>query len=173
MKIVEGRKVIWETDNFIVVVPPDPHISREEGGHLIIIGKGDKCRYNSRLDFTPQEILEVQRLCQMICNAYKKAMKKRNIDIVRINYFEAGNWAYKNEYKENGVIKPFYHEHIYGRTLNAKKQVFPEAPYLPNRNTGFYDDFEPLNDEDISYIIEEMKILELDEKYSKEKWKLN
>lgn len=42
-----------------------------------------------------------------------------------------------------------------------------------NRNTGFYDDFEPLNDEDISYIIEEMKILELDEKYSKEKWKLN
>lgn len=42
MKIVEGRKVIWETDNFIVVVPPDPHISREEGGHLIIIGKGDK-----------------------------------------------------------------------------------------------------------------------------------
>lgn len=53
MKIVEGRKVIWETDNFIVVVPPDPHISREEGGHLIIIGKGDKCRYNSCLDFTP------------------------------------------------------------------------------------------------------------------------
>ena len=42
-----------------------------------------------------------------------------------------------------------------------------------NRNTGFYDDFEPLNDEDISYIIEEMKILELDEKYSKEKWELN
>lgn len=28
MKIVEGRKVIWETDNFIIVVPPDPHISR-------------------------------------------------------------------------------------------------------------------------------------------------
>mgnify|MGYP000914096789 CR=1 FL=1 len=26
---------------------------------------------------------------------------------------------------------------------------------------------------DISYIIEEMKILELDEKYSKEKWELN
>lgn len=30
MKIVEGRKVIWETKNFIVVVPPDPLISREE-----------------------------------------------------------------------------------------------------------------------------------------------
>lgn len=109
----------------------------------------------------------------MICKAYKKAMKKRNVDIVRINYFEAGNWAYKDEYKENGEIKPFYHEHIYGRILNAKKQVFPEAPYLPNRNTGFYDDFKPLNDEDVSYIIEEMKTLELDEKYSKEKWRIN
>ena len=33
--------------------------------------------------------------------------------------------------------------------------------------------FKPLNDEDISYIIEEMKTLELDEKYSKEKWRIN
>lgn len=173
MKIVEGRKVIWETDNFIVVAEPKPHISREEGGHMVIIGKGNKYRYDSRLDFTPKEILEVQRLCQMICISYKKAMRKRNINIIRINYFEAGNWAYKNEYKENGEIKPFYHEHIYGRTLNAKKQVFPEAPYLPNRNTGFYDDFEPLNDEDIYCIIEEMRNLELDEKYKKENWNIN
>lgn len=170
MKIVEGRKVIWETKNFIVVVPPHPLISREEGGHIIIIGKGDKYRYDSRLDFSPSEVLEVQRLCQMICNAYKIAMKKRGIDIIRINYFEAGNWAYKAEYKEDGLVKSFYHEHIFGRTMDAKKQIFPEAPYLPNRKTGFYDGFEPLNDKDIEFIVEEMKKLELDEKYNINKW---
>lgn len=166
--IVEDGKSIWETDNFMVVVPPNPHISREEGGHMIIIGKGNKYRYDSRLDLTPSEVLEVQRLCQMICNAYRIAMKKRNIDIIRINYFEAGNWAYKDK-----KVKTFYHEHIYGRTINAKKQIFPEAPYLPNRNTGFYDDFVPLSDEDIFYIIEEMQKLDLSEKYKKENWVIN
>lgn len=108
----------------------------------------------------------------MICNAYKIAMKKRGIDIIRINYFEAGNWAYKAEYKEDGLVKSFYHEHIFGRTMDAKKQIFPEAPYLPNRKTGFYDGFEPLNDKDIEFVVEEMKKLELDEKYNINKWEI-
>ena len=112
----------------------------------------------------------VQRLCQMICEAYKKAMKRVNIEIVRINFFEAGNWAWKKD--ENGNIKKaYYHEHIFGRTKDAKKQKFPDAPYLPDRKTGFYDGFKPLTDEDIEYIIEEMEILEKDEKYNKEKWR--
>ena len=158
--------------NFMAVVPPDPLISREEGGHMFILGKGDKCRYNSRLSLTPSEILESQRLCHMISTALKLAMKKQGIDIIRINYFEAGNWAYKPEYQENNEIKPYYHEHIMGRTWNAKKQVFPEAPYLPNRKTGFYDEFEPLNDDDIKLIIQEMEKLELEEKYSKDRWQV-
>ena len=73
----------------------------------------------------------------MICKAYKKAMKKRNVDIVRINYFEAGNWAYKDEYKENGEIKPFYHEHIYGRTLNAKNKYFQKHHICQTEIQGF------------------------------------
>ena len=173
MKIVEDGKVIWETENFMVVVPPNPLVSREEGGHIIIIGKNDKYKYDSRLDFNPKEVLEVQRLCQMICNAYKKAMKERNINIVRINYFEAGNWAFKKDYMKNNKVKTFYHEHIFGRVIDAKKQVFPEAPYLPNRNTGFYDGFEPLDDNDIECIIKEMEILNNSERYSKDTWSIN
>lgn len=173
VKIVEDGKVIWETENFMVVVPPHPLVSREEGGHIIIIGKDNKYKYDSRLDFKPKEILEVQRLCQMICNAYKKAMKKRNINIIRINYFEAGNWAFKKDYMKNNEVKTFYHEHIFGRVVDAKKQIFPEAPYLPNRNTGFYDSFEPFNDDDIKCIVDEMRIVELDEKYNIDNWILN
>ena len=170
MEIVE-EKVIWKTENFMVVAVSRPFISREEGGHMMIMANGDKYKYDSRLDFSPSEVLEQQRLCQMICVAYKKAMKKRNIEIIRINFFEAGNWAWKKD--ENGNIrKAHYHEHIFGRTENAKKQKFPEAPYLPDRKTGFYDGFEPLNDEDIECIIEEMKSLELDSKYDINKWKI-
>ena len=63
--------------------------------------------------------------------------------------------------KTHGKIKkPYYHEHILGRTIDAKKQKFPDAPYLPDRKSGFYDDFEALNDDDIACIIEEMEKLE-------------
>ena len=172
MKVIDNNKVIWETEKFIVVAVEHPFISREEGGHMMIRGNGDKYRYDSRLDFSPKEVLEQQRLCQMICEAYIKAMEKRNIKIVRINFFEAGNWAWKKV--ENGkVSKPHYHEHIFGRTIDAKKQKFPEAPYLPDRKTGFYDGFEPLNDEDIQRIIDEMVKLEKSEKYNKNRWQLN
>lgn len=169
MKIVDGKKVIWETQNFEVVAANHPFISREEGGHMMIRGRGDKYRYNSRLDFLPNEILEQQRLCQMICEAYKIAMKKRNIEIVRINFFEAGNWAWK---KDENVSKAYYHEHIFGRTLDAKKQKFPDAPYLPDRRTGFYEGFEPLNDDDIENIIQEMKKIEESQKYDVNLWKI-
>lgn len=103
----------------------------------------------------------------MICEAYKKAMQKRNIKIVRFNFFEAGNWAWK---KGNAI--PYYHEHIFGRTLDAKKQKFPDAPYLPDRKSGFYDDFEPLNDDDIKSIIQEIKKLDNCSKYSNNNWNL-
>lgn len=126
MKIIDGKKVIWETDNFVVVAASHPFISREEGGHMMIRGNGDKYRYDSHLDFSPDEVLEQQKLCQMICKAYVIAMKKRNIEIVRLNFFEAGNWAWKENEKGN-VSKPYYHEHIFGRTMDAKKQKFPDV----------------------------------------------
>lgn len=172
MKFVDGKKVIWETQNFEVVAANHPFISREEGGHMMIRGKGDKYRYNSRLDFLPNEVLEQQRLCQMICEAYKIAMKKRNIEIVRINFFEAGNWAWKKDESGN-ISKAYYHEHIFGRTIDAKKQKFPDAPYLPDRKTGFYEGFEPLNDDDIKSIIQEMKKLEESPKYDVNLWKID
>ena len=169
MKMVDGNKIIYETENFVAIAVEHPFISREEGGHIIIWGRGDKYRYDSRLDFSPKEVLEVHRLCHMLCEAYKKAMKKRNINIIRINFFEAGNWAWKKDDKGK-TSKPFYHEHIFGRTIDAKKQKFPDAPYLPDKKTGFYDDFKPLNDEDIECIKEEITLLEKDEKYNINKW---
>ena len=105
----------------------------------------------------------------MICESYVKAMKKCGIDIIRINFFEAGNWAWKPD-NDGKIKKPFFHEHIFGRTMNAKKQKWPEAPYLPDKSTGFYEGFKPLNDEDIECIIEEMKILEKQEKYDILNW---
>ena len=166
---INGNKIIWKTENFVAVASERPLVSREEGGHIKIHASGDKYRFDSNLDFTPELVLEEKRLSQMICEAYVKAMKERGIDIIRLNFFEAGNWAWKPD-KDGNTKKPFFHEHIFGRTKDAKKQKWPEAPYLPDRSTGFYDDFKPLNDEDIQCIIEEMEILEKEEKYNKSNW---
>ena len=38
MKIIDGKKVILETENFVVVAANHPVISREEGGHMMIRG---------------------------------------------------------------------------------------------------------------------------------------
>ena len=51
-------KIIYESENFKVCVPSHPHVSREEGGHLIIRANGDKYRYDSRLDFNEEEVVE-------------------------------------------------------------------------------------------------------------------
>lgn len=151
MEYLDGEKVLWKTQNFVIRVPNKPFVSREEGGHVIIQGIGDKYRYNSKLDFSKDETIEEHELCWLFCNAYKEAMKKRNIEIIRFNFFEAGNWAWKED-----IVKPYFHEHIFGRTVDAKYQKFPEAPYMPDRKTGFYDEFQPLNDDDIETIKNEM-----------------
>ena len=171
MKIIDGTKVIGETEKCVVVAGNQPFMSREEGGHMMIRGNGDKYRYDSRFDFHPNEVLEQQRLCHEICEAYKIAMEERNIKIVRINFFEACNWAWKKDEKGN-FSKPYYHEHIFGRTIDAKKQKFPDAPYLPDRKSGFYEGFEPLDDEDIKCIKKEMKKLENTKKYNSNIWKI-
>lgn len=171
MENINGNKIIWKTENFVAVASERPLVSREEGGHIKIHALGDKYRFDSSLDFTPDLVLEEKRLCQMICESYIKAMKKQGIDIIRINFFEAGNWAWKPD-KDGNIKKPFFHEHIFGRTENAVKQKWPEAVYLPDKSTGFYDDFKPLNDEDIECIKEEMQLLEEQEKYNNANWKI-
>ena len=169
MEIINGSKIIWKTKNFVAVAPPRPLVSREEGGHIKIFALEDKYRFDSSLEFSPELVLEEKRLCQMICESYIKALKKQGIAIIRINLFEAGNWAWKPD--ENGQIKkPFFHEHIFGRTQDATKQKWPEAVYLPDRRTGFYDDFKPLTDEDIEAIKREMESLEKEEKYDEKRW---
>ena len=148
---------IYETANFKVEVVPRPHVSREEGGHLRI--KSKEKYFSSRMDFDSNEAKEVMRLSMMAGEALKRAMILRGIPIVRINYMEAGNWAAKSG-------KPFFfHIHVYGRAENAKIQIWPEAVQLPSRDTGFYDNFLPLDSDDIVELKKQFSMIEKEKKY--------
>ena len=156
--------IIYEAETFIACVPKVPHISREDGGHIWIRSK--EKYFASRLDLSPKEAIEVMRLTMLVSEAMIKGMKNRGIDIERINYQENGNWAYIEG------TKPIFHIHLYGRTRNSKIQPFGQALNFPYKDTGFYDTFEPFNEEDIQEIQKQIQALEESKKYDITSWNL-
>jgi diadenosine tetraphosphate (Ap4A) HIT family hydrolase len=156
--------LIYETKNFIVESHEKPFISRTDGGHIRIRVKDDSITDRTKLD--PKTAIELMRLTMLIGTAMETAMNNLDVPVVKINYQDMGNWAWKTN------TKPFLHIHVFGRASNAIKQVWPESVYLPDRDTGFYDGFEPLNNEDIEEIKKQITIVLQDNKYSEEKWGL-
>ena len=158
----EGQHVtIFETPDFRISAYAHPHVSREEGGHIIIAAKND---ITDRTKLTPRQAKEYMRLSMLVGEAMEKAMNLRGIPVVKINYADSGNWAFKTG------AKPRMHMHLFGRARNAKYQIFPDAVYLPARESGFYDGFKPLNEEDIEEIRKQIDLLQNTEKYKAENW---
>lgn len=155
--------IFYETKNFIVESHPNPFVSRTDGGHIRIRVKDESIPDRTKL--LPSQAIELMRLTMLVGEAMQEGLKSRGIPVVKINYEELGNWAFKP-----GGGHPFLHIHIFGRASNAVKQPFPEAVFLPDRSTGFYDGFEPLNEEDIQAIVSVIEKLSREEKYSDKAW---
>jgi diadenosine tetraphosphate (Ap4A) HIT family hydrolase len=156
--------LIYETKNFIVESHEKPLVSRTDGGHIRIAVKDKSIR--DRTELNSKMAIELMRLTMVVGESLQTVMNQQGIPVVKINYQDMGNWAYK-ENKE-----PYLHIHIFGRAANAIKQPFPESVYLPDRSSGFYDGFEALSQEDCDLIKENIeKVFEL-EKYSDKEWGL-
>jgi hypothetical protein len=93
-----------------------------------------------------------------------KGMNNRGVDIGRINYQDNGNWSV---FKPEG---PYLHIHLYGRAKSAKIQKYGDATNFPQRETGFYDENEPLNDSDIAEIKKQIEEISKQEKYQDSNW---
>ncbi len=158
------NKIVYETDNFYVVVCETVFLSRDDGGHLRIRMKD---AVSDRTKLNPKVAIEYIRLSIIVGKALKNAMNNRGVPVVNVNYQDMGNWAWKKE-----PVEPKIHMHIFGRAKNARKQIFPEAVYLPSKESGFYDGNEPLNDEDIAEIKKQIEIELKKNKYSSDLWSL-
>jgi len=154
---------IFETNSFEVVSHDKPFVSREDGGHIKVVTKTGA---EDRTKLTPQQAIELMRLTTLVGEAMFVVMNDQGIPVVKINYEDLGNWAWKKG------KKPHLHVHIFGRAKNAVKQVFPEAVYLPARETGFYDDFNALTVDDIQKMQIKISELELTDKYLLKNWGL-
>ena len=154
--------IILEIKDFIIKAHDEPHHSRENGGHIVITPiEQFHHRYEMPLDLAAK----LMHLTMIAGEAFTNVMKLKGLDIVRINYQDNGNWAYKEQKRE-----PQLHIHLYMRTNHEKHptndprfQAFPDALVFPDRSTGYYDNFVPLTTEDCSDIKKEiMKLLNTD-----------
>lgn len=156
---------IFETENFFVESVERPFVSREEGGHIRIMVKDESITDRTKL--TPQMAIELMRLSMIVGEAFEKAMNLLGIKVIKINYQDMGNWAWKQN------RKPLLHYHIFGRVMGSIKQPFPESVYLPDRSTGFYDGFIPLHEEDCRLIRNEIEKISNEDKYNLKLWGLD
>jgi diadenosine tetraphosphate (Ap4A) HIT family hydrolase len=157
------NKKIFETENFVVGSPSDPHVSRTDGGHIVI---SPKVKVVDRTELSPLLAIELMRLTMLTGKAMSTVLNKNGVDIGRINYQDNGNWSV---FRPTG---PYLHIHLYGRAKSAKIHKYGDACTFPHRETGFYDNFEPLNDDDIKQIGDEIENLSKEEKYQIRNWHL-
>jgi len=155
---------IYESKNFIVESHERPFLPRTDGGHIRISIKDKSITDRTKLE--PLMAIELMRLSMIIGEAFQMAMNNRGIPVIKINYQDMGNWASKTG------NTPYLHYHVFGRASNAVKQPWPESMYLPDRGTGFYEGFEPLDADDIIEIQKQIKNVESQAKYELEKWGL-
>jgi len=156
-------KEIFQTKNFIVESVEKPHVSRMDGGHIKI---SPKVRLVDRTKLSPELAIELMRLTMVTGKAMITALNQRDIDVGRINYQDNGNWSV---FKPEG---PYLHIHLYGRAKSAKVHKWGDACYFPQRETGFYDSFEPLNDGDIEEIKKQIESILKEDKYQDQNWHL-
>jgi diadenosine tetraphosphate (Ap4A) HIT family hydrolase len=157
--------LIFETENFILESVDKPFVSRNEGGHIRLKIKDESITDRTKL--SPHVAVEYMRFSIIAGQALEEVMTKQGIPVVKINYQDMGNWAAKkNE-------QPILHMHIFGRSKNAIIQKFPESVYLPARESGFYDTFAALNENDVGLLKNRIEQLSQTTKFLNENWKIS
>jgi hypothetical protein len=81
--------LILETEYFSIFTPDLPHISRGDGGHLII---NPKVTVADRTQLDRECAVELMKLTMVSGEAMKTVLTQRGVDIGRINYQDNGNW---------------------------------------------------------------------------------
>ena len=127
-------ELIYETFHFTIKALPKPHVSRADGGHIIIFPKEPVV---SRWDLDQMRAKAFMRLSMLAGKALTIALNERGIPVERINFEDAGNWAIGTE------RGPRLHLHLYGRSRDSVQQVHGEALNFPHKKTRFWEAREP------------------------------
>lgn len=145
--------IIYEARHFVLRTLDQPHVSREDGGHIVI---DPRVAVEDRTQLTREQAIELVKLTMVGGTALKTVLGQSGIDIGRINYQDNGNWRAE------------LHVHIYGRALNAKRQPYGHSLDFCGTREDFRREMgqlEPLNAADAAALREEITRLLADDKY--------
>jgi diadenosine tetraphosphate (Ap4A) HIT family hydrolase len=145
--------LIYEARHFVLKTLDRPHVSRSDGGHVVI---DPKVPVEDRTQLTPEQAIELVKLTMVGGEALKTVLSRKGIDIGRINYQDNGNWRAE------------LHVHLYGRARNARLQPWGHALAFPPTREAFIremGDLEPLQAEDIAELRAEIARLLATDKY--------
>lgn len=145
--------LVYEARHFVLRTLDQPHISRSDGGHIVI---DPKMAVEDRTQLTPEQAIELVKLTMAGGEAMKTVLTRKGIRIGRINYQDNGNWRAE------------LHVHLYGRALDAKLQPWGHALAFPPTREAFRKEMgrlEPLRPDDIAELREEIGRLLQSEKY--------
>ena len=145
--------LIYETPNFTISTPDQPHVSRGDGGQMII---NPKVTVEDRTHLSRALAIELMKLTMVAGEAMKTVMTRNGIDIGRINYQDNGNWRHE------------LHIHLYGRARGATLQTYGHPLALPPTAQAFKEqmgNLEPLHQDDIAELKTEIARLLATDKY--------
>ena len=109
--------VLCETEEARVLLPPRPHISPRDGGHLVAIPKR---HVRSRRELSADALLAVDLLTVVAADALEAVF-----GTPWFNFQENGNWSLERPERQH------MHVHVYGRTTGAVDQPYGEALRFP------------------------------------------
>lgn len=145
--------MIYAARHFVLRTLDQPHVSRNDGGHIVIdplVVVGD------RTQLSREQAIELVKLTMVGGAAMKTVLTRKGIDIGRINYQDNGNWRAE------------LHVHLYGRARGARLQPFGHALAFPPTREAFRQEMgalEPLREDDITELRAEIERLLAGEKY--------
>ncbi len=144
---------VYEARHFVLKTLDRPHVSRGDGGHIVI---DPKTAVEDRTQLTREQAVELVKLTMVAGEAMKTLLTRRGIPVGRINYQDNGNWRAE------------LHVHLYGRARNATLQPWGHALVFPPTRGDFLRDMgnlEPLDADDIAEIRAEMARLLATDRY--------
>lgn len=145
--------VIYEARHFVLRTLDQPHVSRSDGGHIVI---DPRVAVEDRTQLSREQAVELVKLTMVGGAAMKTVLTRKGIDIGRINYQDNGNWRAE------------LHVHLYGRARDARLQPFGHALAFPPTREAFkreMGNLEPLREDDIIELRAEIGRLLASEKY--------
>jgi hypothetical protein len=145
--------VIYEAQHFVLRTLDQPHVSRADGGHIVI---DPKIAVEDRTRLTREQAIELVKLTMVGGEAMKIVLTRKGIDIGRINYQDNGNWRAE------------LHVHLYGRARCATLQPWGHALAFPPTREAFRKEMgnmEPLREDDIVELRTEIARLLAGDKY--------